>query len=117
MIGFTVSFLMKFGDLLVPWASFGPWQSHLGPPGAPSWPEVAIFYDIWGHSGVTLELILGTGGVFFDPCRLQEPKKEGLGRRSEPEPLLHRFLGLPQGAQEGSRCSGSSVFTLAVSGN
>ena len=107
---------MKCGDLLVPWASFGPSQSHLGPPGAPSWPEVAIFDDIWGHSGVTLELILGTGGVFIDPCRLQEPKKEGSGRRSEPEPLFPRFGGLPQGAQEGSRCSGSSVFTLAASG-
>ena len=108
---------MKSGDFLMPWASFGPWQSHLGPPGAPSWPEVAIFDDIWGHSGVTLELILGTVGVFFDACRLQELKKEGSGRHSEPEPLFHRFWGLPQGAQEGSRCSGSSVFTLAASGN
>ena len=66
---------MKFGGFLMPWASFGPWQSHLGPPGAPSWPEVAIFDDIWGHFGITLELILETVGAFFAPCRLQEPKR------------------------------------------
>ena len=35
-------FFDTFGDFLVPLTSFGPWQSHLGPPGAPSWPEVAI---------------------------------------------------------------------------
>ena len=45
------------------------------PPTAPSWPKVAIFDDIWGDFGVTLELMLGTVGVFFDACRLQEPKK------------------------------------------
>ena len=75
-----------------------------------------IFDDIWGHFGATLELILETVGVFFDPCRLQEPTKEGSGGHSEPEPLFHRCWALPQGAQEGSRCSGSSVFTLAASG-
>ena len=56
----------------MPWTSFGPWQSRIGPPG----PEVAIFDDTWGHVGVTLEFILGTVGVFFDACRPQEPKKE-----------------------------------------
>ena len=71
--------------------------------GAPSWPEVAIFDDIWGHFGVTLELIFGTGGVSFGACRLQEPKKEASGRRSEPEPLFHRFWGRLHGAEEGSR--------------
>ena len=83
---------------------------------APSWPEVAIFDDSRGHFGITLELILGTVGVFFGVCGVQEPKKEGSGRRSEPEPLFQRFWGLPQDPQEGSRCSGSSVFTLAASG-
>ena len=92
---------MDLGDFFVPWTSFGPWQSHLGPPGAPSWPEVAIFYDIWGHFGAHL----GTGGVFFDACRLQELKKEGWGRRSEPEPLFHRFLGLLHGVSlQRERC-------------
>ena len=66
--------------------------------------------------GVTLERILGTGGVFFDACRLQELKKEGSGRHSEPEPLFHQFWDLLHGAQEGSRCNGSSVSTLAASG-
>ena len=65
MLDVSSVFLMKSGDCLMPWASFGPWQSHLGPPGAPSWPEVSIFDDIWGHFGVTLELIWGTGGLFF----------------------------------------------------
>ena len=89
------------------WAMAVP--PYLGPPGAPSWPEVAIFDGIWGHFG----LILGTGGVFSDACRLQELKKEGSGRHSEPEPLFSSFWDLPQGAQEGSRCSGSSVFVPA----
>ena len=71
---------------------------------------------IWGHSGVILELIWGTVGVVFDACRLQELKKEGLGGHSEPEPLFHQFWGLLQSAQEGSRCSGSSVSTLAACG-
>ena len=31
---------------------------------------------------------MGTGGVFFDACILQELKKEGSGRHSEPEPLF-----------------------------
>ena len=64
--------------------------------------------DIWGHFGVILEVILGTVGVFFDACRLQEPKKEGSGG--------HSCFHLPQGAQEGSRCSWSSIFTLTTSG-
>ena len=33
---------------------------------------------------------MGTGGVFFDACRLQELKNEGSGRHSEPEPLFHQ---------------------------
>ena len=59
---------------------------------------------------------MGIVGVFFDACRLQELKKEGSGTHSESESLFHRFWGLPQGAQEGSRCSGSSVFTWTTSG-
>ena len=66
---------MDLGDVLVPWTSFGPWLSHIKSPGAPSWPEVAILDDMWGQFWVTLELILGTGGVFFDVCRLQELKR------------------------------------------
>ena len=91
---------MKFGDLLVPWASCGPWQSRLGPSRAPSWPEVAIFDEIWGHFGVTLELILLTVGVSFDACRLQELKKAGSGRHSEPESFSSSMLG------SAPRCSG-----------
>ena len=87
-----------------------PWPSR-----CPKLARSSDFDDIWGHFGVTLELILGTGGVFFDACRLQDLKKEGSGRHPEPEPLFHQFWGLLQGAQEGSRCSGSSVFTLAAS--
>ena len=78
MIVFMLSsgvFLMKLGDFLVPLTSFGAWQSHLGRPGTPSRLEVAIFDDIWGHVGVTLELILGTVGVFFGACMLQELNK------------------------------------------
>ena len=67
-------------------------DAHLGPPGAPSWPEAAIFYDIWGHFGVTLELILETVGVFFDPCRLQEPKK-GLGQALRTRTAFSSILG------------------------
>ena len=51
-------------------------------------------------SGVTLELILGTVGVFFDACRLQELKKEGSGRHSEPEALFSSIL------ESAPRCSG-----------
>ena len=56
-------------------------------------PKVAIFDDIWGHIGVILELLVGTVGVFFDACRLQEVKKQGSGRHSEPEPLFSSILG------------------------
>ena len=58
------------------------------PHGAPSWPDVAILDDIWGHFWVTLELMLGTGGVFFDACRLQELKKEGSGSRTVSSSIL-----------------------------
>ena len=49
-----------------------------------------------GHFGITLELIWGTVGVFFGVCRVQEPKKEGAGRRSEPEPLFSDFGVYPK---------------------
>ena len=55
-------------------------MTHLGPPSAPSLPKVTIFADIWGHVGVTLELILATVGVSFDDCTLQKLKKGGLGQ-------------------------------------
>ena len=59
--------LMNLCDFLVPLTSFGPWQSHLGPPSAPSLPKVAIFDDIWCHFGVILELTqaLRIRSVFF----------------------------------------------------
>ena len=47
-------FFMDLGDFLVPWTSFGPWWSRIGPPGAPSWPEVAILDksgSLLGHFG------------------------------------------------------------------
>ena len=43
--------------------------------------------SFWGHFGAHF----GDWRRLFDPCRLQEPKKEGSGRHSEPEPLFHRF--------------------------
>ena len=63
-----------------------------------------------------LDFILGTVGVFSDPCRLQEPNMEGSSRHSEPELLFSSILGSAPSAQEGSRCSGSSVFTWTTSG-
>ena len=87
--------LMKFGEFVVSLTSFGPWQSHLGPPSAPSLSKVAIFDDTWCHFGVILELMFGTVGVFFDACRSQELKKEGSGSHSESETFFHRFWGLP----------------------
>ena len=108
-------FLITCGDCLVPLTSLAmaipPWL-----PTAPSWSKVPFFDDIWGHFGVILKLIVETVGIFFDLCRLQELKKEGSGRHSEPEPLFHQFWDLLHGAQEGSCYSGSSVFTLAASG-
>ena len=59
----------------MPWTSFGPWQSHIGPPGAPSWPAVAIFDDLWGHCGVAVELSLGTGGVFLTLAGFRNRKR------------------------------------------
>ena len=76
---------MNLCDFLVALTSFEPLQSHLDPPSAPSYPKVTTFGDIWNYFGATLELILGTVGVFFDACRLQELKKEGSGRHSESE--------------------------------
>ena len=93
-------FLLNFSDLLVPLTSFGPWQSHLYPPSVTGYPNVAIFYDLWGHFGVILEFFWGTVGVFFDACRLQELKEEGSGRHSESESLLSSMLG------SAPRCSG-----------
>ena len=86
----------------MPLTSFGPWQSHLDPPSVPGYPTVAIFDDIWGDVGVILDLTLETEGVFLDACRLQELKKEGSGRHSEPEALFSSILGSATSAQEGS---------------
>ena len=52
-----------------------------------------IFDDIWGDFEVTLELILGAVGVFFDACRLQEPNMEGSSRHSESEALFSSIWG------------------------
>ena len=93
--------MIKCGDFLVPWTSFGPWQSHLGRPSAPSLPKVAIFDDIWGRSEVTLELMLGTAGLFFDACRLQEPNMEGSSWHSESETVFSSISG------SAPRCSGA----------
>ena len=84
---------MKCCDFLLPLTSFRPWQSHLDPPSVPGYPKVAIFDDIWGHFEVILALMLGIAGVFCDACRLQELKKEGSGKHSEPEPLFSSILG------------------------
>ena len=73
----------------MPWASFGPWQSHLGPPGAPSWPEVASFEDFWGHFGAHV----GDCRRLFDAGRLQEPNMEGSSRHSESEAAFSSILG------------------------
>ena len=100
----------------MPLTSFGPWQSRLGPPSAPSCPTVVSFDDIWGHFRVILGLILGTVGVFFGACRLQELKKEGSGRHSEPGGLFSSILGSAPRCSGGSRCSESSVFTWTTSG-
>ena len=80
--------------------SFGPCHSHLGPPSAPSWPKVAIVCDVWGHVGVILELILGSVGIFFDACRLQEPNLERSSRHSESEALFSSIMA------SAPRCSG-----------
>ena len=73
-----------------PWPSKCPWIAQ----------KVAIFGDICGHFEVTLELIFGTVGVFFDACRLQELKNEGSGRHSESETAFSSILG------SAPRCSG-----------
>ena len=49
----------------------------------PHWPSRCP-----GHFWVTLELILGTGGVFFDACRLQELKR----RAGAGAPNQNRFF-------------------------
>ena len=89
-------FLMEFGDLLVPWTSFGPRQSHLGPPGAPSWPEVTIFYDIWGHFGAHF----GDWRRIFWCLQASGAEKGGLGQALRTRAAFSSILG------SAPRCSG-----------
>ena len=104
---------MEFCDFLVPLTSFGPWQSHIGPPSAPSCPKAASYDDIWAHFG---ELILGIVGVFLVLAGFRSRAWTVRAGSQNQKQLFHIFWGLPQGAQEVSRCGGSSVFTLAASG-
>ena len=87
-------FFNKQFDFVVPLTSSG--QSHLGPPGAPRWPEVAILDDIWGHFGVMLELIWGTVGVFLMPAGFRSRTWRVRAGTQNQKRLCHRFWDLHQ---------------------
>ena len=106
-IAFECLFI-KIGDLLVPLTSCGPWQSHLGLEVPQAGQKQRLLMHLGSLQGLQASFLMLAG--FRNRRRRARAGAQNQNR------FFHRYWGLAQGAQEGSRCSGSSVFTLAPSG-
>ena len=106
---------MKFSNLFVSLASFGPLHFHLDPPSAPSCRKVTIL-TISGLPWVDLGAHFCECWRFFMCLKASGAEKEGSGRHSASETFFSAILG------SAPRCSGwfslqrELCFTLAVSG-